>query len=936
MTISSLQAVEALHVFVLFCLAIAQPLFEVFADTPQYFVAGRSQPIDILLLVLLVTLGCPALITLLELAVGLVHPALRRGLHLLVVAVLLAALALPWIRLVAGGMLPGLAILTLAGLLGAAGAAAYARARQVRRFLTYLSFVLLVFPALFLFNSSVTELVFPLNGTLPIMVALLVLGCGLLGLGLLLPRFADRPVSTRFASQRRRVLLAGGTLLLGLGAFASLGRRLRPEANAEAESTQARTRQGSAPAVASAAGTDAPVVVVIFDEFPLSSLLDKQRQIDAASFPNFARLAGRAHWFRNATTVADFTVYAVPVPAILSGLYPSRSQKPTSKNYPVNLFTTLGASHEMRAIESTTRLCPDELCPDQLDSVPGFETRMRTLASDVGIITSYLLLPQDLTGDLPTLDNSWSSFSAAAGRPDAQRDDIESGDKADGGDSLAARNLIPHELFARFLGSLAAPDRPRVHVLHVMLPHRPWRYLPSGTYFNPDETMRDQNGVWSADPWVTLQFYQRHLLQVAYMDKLVGDLLAKLEETELYDPALVVVTADHGVSFKPGLHSRKITQDNFEDILPVPLFIKLPAQREGALSERNVQTIDILPTIAHLLGVQLPAPVDGIPIFDASRQEPPGKTLVDEDFQIWTFGPTIDQLDSAIQRKLALFGSGADAERLFRIGPYPDLIGLPTGQLNVVGSLRATAALSGDHGLQNHDPGGSYVPAQLTGRIALQDATDKRLNLAVSVNGVVQAVVQTYPDDAHTQRLSALVPESAFAAGPNHVALFSLSGPMEQHEARVVEVKAPRTFALQGSGNDMTITSSEGAGFRIEPKALEGSLETVEVCGPFATMTGWAADPAGEQIVDALVMFAGDRQVWAGPTMIPRHDIVKAYTLDALLVSGFKAFLPLNVLGEERGKDLRVFALSKRGVASELKRPSKLIELNPRDRACHL
>src|SRR6185503_4450227 len=50
----------------------------------------------------------------------------------------------------------------------------------------------------------------------------------------------------------------------------------------------------------------APVVLVIFDELPLLSLLDANRQIDALHYPNLSALARDGVWFRNATTVSDF------------------------------------------------------------------------------------------------------------------------------------------------------------------------------------------------------------------------------------------------------------------------------------------------------------------------------------------------------------------------------------------------------------------------------------------------------------------------------------------------------------------------------------------------------------------------------------------------------------------------------------------------------
>ena len=60
-------------------------------------------------------------------------------------------------------------------------------------------------------------------------------------------------------------------------------------------------------------GNPVPLVVVVFDEVPLSSLLDEQGlAIDATLFPSFSRLAATSHWFRNATTTGTFTELAVP------------------------------------------------------------------------------------------------------------------------------------------------------------------------------------------------------------------------------------------------------------------------------------------------------------------------------------------------------------------------------------------------------------------------------------------------------------------------------------------------------------------------------------------------------------------------------------------------------------------------------------------------
>ena len=41
-----------------------------------------------------------------------------------------------------------------------------------------------------------------------------------------------------------------------------------------------------------------PIVMVVFDEFSLVSLLDKDLQIDPAQYPNFAAFAKKATWLK--------------------------------------------------------------------------------------------------------------------------------------------------------------------------------------------------------------------------------------------------------------------------------------------------------------------------------------------------------------------------------------------------------------------------------------------------------------------------------------------------------------------------------------------------------------------------------------------------------------------------------------------------------------
>jgi len=144
-----------------------------------------------------------------------------------------------------------------------------------------------------------------------------------------------------------------------------------------------------------------PVVMVIFDEFPLSSLLTSEEEIDARYFPHFSVLAHEATWFRNATAVSDYTLDAVP--AILDGNRPDpqHSRLPNAADHPRSLFTLLGA-YRMNVHETVTHVCPDSLCPP--DAQQTFVSRLKLLASDTTVVALYAILPEKFTHRLPDID----------------------------------------------------------------------------------------------------------------------------------------------------------------------------------------------------------------------------------------------------------------------------------------------------------------------------------------------------------------------------------------------------------------------------------------------------------------------------------------------------------------------------------------------------
>ncbi len=91
-------------------------------------------------------------------------------------------------------------------------------------------------------------------------------------------------------------------------------------------------------------------------------------------------------------------------------------------------------------------------------------------------------------------------------------------------------------------------------------------------------------------------------LEIAYVDRKLGELIRFLEESEVLDETLLVVTADHGEHLaEHGLMGHEFSL--YDELLRVPLILRLPGRvRAGLRVEAPVSHVDVLPTILDLLG----------------------------------------------------------------------------------------------------------------------------------------------------------------------------------------------------------------------------------------------------------------------------------------------------------------------------------------------
>ncbi|MDQ2622163.1 MAG: sulfatase-like hydrolase/transferase [Actinomycetota bacterium] len=537
----------------------------------------------------------------------------------------------------------------------------------------------------------------------------------------------------------------------------------------------------------------APVVMVIFDEFPVSSLMTTDRRLDSSRYPAFAELAAESTWYKNATGAAAYTPLAVP--ALLSGQQPSHEDLPIAADHPHTLFTLLGGSYRLQVMEAATRLCPEDLCPGEGNAPQG---SLSELFDDLSVVSRHLLLPESMRKNLPDVANTFSGFTNASSSEDPVTGTTGTtgaigatgATGATGTTGVTAPPVRTGQGAARRLGRQFAlrsnadefdrvnefnrklePERDRtLDLIHVEKPHYPWRHIPDGQRYTNIagewSGLLPNDGPWQAGKRAVNIALQRHLLEVGYTDTLLARIIARLKDSGMWDRSMVVVTADHGGAFIPHVMRRTAVQENLGEIAPVPLFIKQPGQSEPEVSHRHTCATDVLPIIAEGLGIEYPWETTNCPADEATvLNSPSGEATA-------PMSKVLRQRQSQINRIQRVFGTGEGWQPVFQFGPHRNLIGRRISDLRVNRKLGPFRVLPERRNLVKN-----YDPAAPTLHGLLQRGLTKRFGedhvLAVAVDDEIQAVGWTFKDGTgHGPGYSILLPPDALEAGFNKLDIY--------------------------------------------------------------------------------------------------------------------------------------------------------------------
>jgi arylsulfatase A-like enzyme len=128
-------------------------------------------------------------------------------------------------------------------------------------------------------------------------------------------------------------------------------------------------------------------------------------------------------------------------------------------------------------------------------------------------------------------------------------------------------------------------------------------------------------------------------------DALFKKFLVEFEKLGLMDKTIFVLTSDHGTEF----HEHKRFDHGFslyDELIHVPLVIKLPGVSKGGVVRDQVSSIDVMPTILDLLDVAVTDDIKkqlrGISLVPALKGEPIARDVYAEtDYRLYTYKRSI-------------------------------------------------------------------------------------------------------------------------------------------------------------------------------------------------------------------------------------------------------------------------------------------------------
>ncbi len=191
--------------------------------------------------------------------------------------------------------------------------------------------------------------------------------------------------------------------------------------------------------------------------------------------------------------------------------------------------------------------------------------------------------------------------------------------------NVTETEVPPDKAFDSFLTAINDNlQKPFFAWIHLYPPHTP--YLPPEPYmgmFNTSLRLRTAKSHWKVFKdrsfVLEVQSKKQNIMNIMrdrydefirYCDKQFEDFIGKLERLNKLENTVIILTSDHGESFKHGYLGHG-GPHLYEQVTHIPLIIKEGGQSKGLIINDLVEQIDIPPTILDLAHIPAPSWMEG-------------------------------------------------------------------------------------------------------------------------------------------------------------------------------------------------------------------------------------------------------------------------------------------------------------------------------------
>ena len=196
---------------------------------------------------------------------------------------------------------------------------------------------------------------------------------------------------------------------------------------------------------------------------------------------------------------------------------------------------------------------------------------------------------------------------------------------------------------------------PTLAYFHVYPPHEP--YAPKRDFVD----MFKDGWVPVEKPTHPLSYARRPLDEIlinrlrydqylAAWDTQFAHVIEFLQSSGLLNKSIVVLTSDHGELFERG-EIGHLTFLLSSPVVQVPLLISLPGQSERRDIHSFTSGVDILPTVAHLVGAETPAWNEGRPLPGLGGEEDPNRSIYSMDAKTASSFSSFEQFSISLMKQ---------------------------------------------------------------------------------------------------------------------------------------------------------------------------------------------------------------------------------------------------------------------------------------------